>query len=151
MVANPRFPIGKSKAVSDEEEQITHRIIGSAMEVHRVLGPGFLEAVYQAALARQFEYDQIPCERECEVTIEFKGAVVGRQRLDFMVAGRVILELKAVDDLSNTHKAQLRSYLKATGLRLGLLINFNQELLQVKRVLHGGMPSSHPSVPSVPQ
>ena len=151
MVAKSTLPTGKPKAVSDEEEQLTRRIIGSAMEVHRALGPGFLEAVYQAALARQFQHDGMTFERESEVTVEFKEAIVGRHRLDFLVAGRVILELKAVDDLSNAHKAQFRSYLKATGLRLGLLINFNHELLQVKRVLNGGVSHTHTSVPSVTQ
>ena len=151
MANRPPLPMRKPKAVSDEEERLTHRVIGSAMEVHRTLGPGFLEAVYQAALARQFECDHIGFAREREVTVEFKGAQVGRHRLDFLVEEKLVLELKAVDDITNAHKAQVRSYLKATGLRLGLLVNFNQELLQVKRVLNGGMPGTHPSVPSVPQ
>ena len=137
MVAKPQLPAGKPKAVSDEEEQLTRRIIGSALEVHRALGPGFLEAVYQAALVRQFGCDGVDFEREREVTIDFKGAPVGKHRLDFLIAGRVIVELKAVEDISNAHKAQVRSYLKATRLRLGLLVNFGQELLQVKRVLNG--------------
>lgn len=137
MVARPRFPMGKPKAVSAEEERLTYRIIGSAMEVHRALGPGFLEAVYQVALARQFECDGLGFHREREVTIQFKGSEVGKHRLDFLVEEQVVLELKAVDDLSNAHKAQVRSYLKAARLRLGLLINFDQELLQVKRILNG--------------
>ena len=107
------------------------------MEVHRALGPGFMEVIYHEALAHQLMLDQIPFRSETEVTVPYKGIQVGRQRLDLVVSGRVIVELKAVTELSLVHKAQLRSYLKATGLRIGLLINFDQELLQVKRVLHG--------------
>lgn len=132
-----RYPTGSTRAVSEEEERLTGRVIGSAMEVHRVLGPGFLEAVYHEALIHQLSLDGIPARSEVEVVVGYKGIEAGHQRIDLLVEGRLIVELKSVADLRDAHKAQLRSYLKATHLRLGLLINFDQELLQVKRVLNG--------------
>ncbi len=131
-----KYPPVGHRAVSDDEEQLSGRVIGSAIEVHRSLGPGFLESIYQEALTIQLALDGISHQVELEVSVPFKGREVGKQRLDFLVERQLVLELKSVADLSNAHKAQVRSYLKATGLRLGLLINFNQELLQVKRILN---------------
>ena len=136
-MARDSYPVGSSRAVSDEEERLTGKVIGSAMEVHRVLGPGFLESIYHEALLHQLMLDGLCARSEMEIAVPFKGIEAGRQRLDVVVEGRLILELKAVSDITGAHKAQLRSYLKATKLRLGLLINFDQELLQVKRVLNG--------------
>jgi len=136
-MADQRFPPGSWRAVSDDEEQLTRRIIASAMAVHRELGPGFLESVYQEALGIQFVMDQIDHRCEHEVQVQFRGRLLGVQRLDFFVEGRVVVELKAVAELLGVHRAQVRSYLRATGVRIGLLINFNQELLQVKRILNG--------------
>ena len=132
-----RYPAGSTRAVSKEEEELTGRVIGAAMEVHRVLGPGFLESIYQVALSHQLVLAGISFDREHEVVVGFKGIEAGRQKLDFLIEGRVVLELKAVSDLTNNHKAQVRAYLKATRLRIGLLINFDPELLQVKRILNG--------------
>lgn len=126
-----------SRAISSEESVLTGRIIGSAMVVHKCLGPGFLESIYQDALEIQFALDQVDHRREHEIQVPFRGHLLGIQRLDFFVEGAVVVELKAVSELSSVHRAQLRSYLKAAGVRIGLLINFNQELLQVKRVLNG--------------
>ena len=125
------------RAISAEDSALTGKIIASAMAVHRSLGPGFLESIYQDALEIQFELDRLGHRREHEIQVPFRGRLLGVQRLDFFVEGLVVVELKAVNELSSVHQAQLRSYLKATGVRIGLLINFNQELLQVKRVLNG--------------
>ena len=136
-MASTRYPVGSVLAVSEDEERLTGRIIGAAMEVHRVLGPGFTEPIYHEGLEHQLGIDGLAFESEVEVKVAFKGRSLGRQRLDLLVERQVVVELKAVADLSLLHKAQLRSYLKAAGLRIGLLINFEQELLQVKRVLNG--------------
>jgi GxxExxY protein len=112
-------------------------VIGAALEVHRVLGPGFLETVYEEAIAIEFGLQGIPFERQKPINVSYKGRPVGEGRLDFFVQNSVIVELKAVDKLLPIHQAQLMSYLKATRCRLGLLINFHERLLKegVRRVV----------------
>ena len=105
------------------------------MEVHKALGPGFLESVYQRAMEVDLEHRGINFQRQQEVHVYFEGVDLGVQRLDLVVEERVILELKAVKALEDIHYAQVRSYLKATGLRIGLLLNFNAPTLLVKRVV----------------
>ncbi len=111
-------------------------MIGAAIEVHRILGPGYIESVYEEALALELEQRGISFSRQCAVTVMYKGREIGKARLDFLVGERVVLEIKAVDSLVPVHRAQLISYLRATGLELGLLINFNQEVLRdgIRRV-----------------
>ena len=108
------------------------------MEVHRALGPGYAESVYEHALAIELALRQIPYSRQHSTEVTYKGVRVGEQRLDFVVADAVILELKAVEEMANVHHAQLISYLKATQMKLGLLMNFNVSMLRygLRRVVH---------------
>lgn len=110
--------------------QLSQAVIGAAIEVHRELGPGFLEVVYEEALCQELKARQIPYVRQAPVHINYKGNLVGEGKLDILVASRLIVELKAVDQLMPVHKAQVISYLKMTGLFLGLLINFNVPILK---------------------
>lgn len=113
------------------EKDLTGQIIGAAIEVHRALGPGLLESVYQACLAREFSLRNLPFEQEEPLPVEYKGVRVDcGYRLDFIVAGKVVVELKAVDAIRPVHEAQLLTYLKLTGCRVGLLINFNVPALE---------------------
>jgi len=122
---------------SPELDRLAHQVIGAAIEVHRVLGPGFLESVYEEALCVELELHGIPFARQVPAVLNYKGRKVADSRLDLMVAGSLIVELKAVDAIAPIHSAQLISYLKATGQTLGLLINFNVAVLKdgIKRVV----------------
>ena len=123
----------------EELNQLTRKIIGAAMEVHKQLGPGYLESVYKEALAHEFDIRKIPYQRQPEFGINFKGKKVGLNQLDFLVDKKVVVELKAVDALLPIHKATVISFLKATDVRLGLLINFNVIVLKegIKRLVRG--------------
>jgi GxxExxY protein len=116
--------------------QLTGRIIGCAIAVHRDLGPGFLELLYAEALARALGEAAIPHAREVRVSVEFRGHPIGEHRLDLLVADQVVVELKAVETLARVHYAQVRSYLRATNLRVGLLLNFEAAVLEVRRILN---------------
>ena len=118
-------------------DKLAHEVIGAAIEVHRHLGPGYLEEVYQAALELELKLQGIPFEAQKSVSVSYKGHPIGEGRLDFLVDGILVVELKAVDALADIHKAQVISYLKATGLHLGLLINFNVPILKngLKRII----------------
>jgi GxxExxY protein len=120
-----------------EDEKLAHQIIGAAIEAHRLLGPGFLESVYARAMSHELTLRGIAFEREKELVVRYKGIDILGQRLDLLVGGRVITELKTVETLAPIHQAQVISYLKATGLRLGLLINFNAPVLKdgIQRVV----------------
>jgi GxxExxY protein len=120
-----------------ELDETTGAVIGAALEVHRVLGPGYLETVYEEAMAIEFGLRGISFERQKPVSVSYKGHPVGEGRLDFYVQNSLIVELKAADKLLPIHQAQLMSYLKATRCRLGLLINFHERLLKegVRRVV----------------
>ncbi|MCP4993613.1 MAG: GxxExxY protein [Gammaproteobacteria bacterium] len=114
-----------------DEHQLTQQIIGAAIEVHRLLGPGLLESTYQQCLAKELSLMAIPFEQELSIPIKYKGlAVEHAYRADFLIDGRVILELKTVAGLENNHKAQLLTYLRWSGCELGLLLNFNERLLK---------------------
>jgi GxxExxY protein len=123
--------------LSEKINQLAWDVIGAAIEVHRVLGPGFLEAVYEEALCLELRLRQIPYERQREVEVDYKGETVGQGRLDLLIDEALVVELKAVQALAPIHTAQVISYLKATGHRLGLLINFNVPILKegIKRVI----------------
>ena len=112
-------------------------IIGAVLEVHRILGPGFLEAVYTEAMAVELALRGIRFEQQRPVGFRYKGQPVGEGRLDFLIDDGLVLELKAVDKLLPIHHAQVLSYLKSTGCQLGLLINFNERLLRdgIRRVV----------------
>lgn len=112
-------------------------VIGSAIEVHKSLGPGVLESVYEGALAVQFGLDDIPSRRQPVFPIQYQGEVIGEHRPDFIVGGELVVELKAVERILPIHVAQCISYLKATGYRLALLLNFNVERMAegIKRIV----------------
>jgi GxxExxY protein len=120
-----------------EVDQLAHQVIGAAIEVHRVLGPGYLESVYEEALAVELELRGIAFARQVGMAVNYKGKMVGEGRLDFLVGRDLVVELKAVEALAPIHHAQVISYLKATGHSLGLLINFNVRVLKdgVKRIV----------------
>jgi GxxExxY protein len=122
---------------SPTEDALAHQVIGAALEVHRLLGPGYLEAVYENALCLELELRDIPFVRQHTVPVYYKTQSVGEGRLDLLVGGILVVELKAVEMLMPVHSVQLHSYLKATNLKLGLLINFNVSLLKtgIKRVI----------------
>lgn len=122
---------------SYEMEELSFVVIGAAMEVHKLLGPGYLENVYEDALAHEMDLRGIPYQRQKPVGVEYKGKLVGEGRLDFIVDNRLILELKAVDTLNSVHTAQCIAYLKTTGVKLCLLMNFNVAVLKsgIKRVV----------------
>ncbi len=118
-------------------EHLAHETIGAAIEVHRILGPGFLESVYEAALAVELESRHLAFQRQVPVGIVYKGVTVGESRLDLLVGEKLVVELKAVDALLPIHKAQIISYLKALNSPLGLLINFKVEVLRqgIQRII----------------
>ena len=118
-----------------EFEELSKKVIGAAIDVHKELGPGFIEPIYQKAMEVALRHREIPFERQKEVHIFFEEESVGVQFLDLVAGAQVILELKAVAALAVVHFAQLKSYLKATGLRVGLLLNFNAPTLVIKRVV----------------
>lgn len=120
-----------------ELDQLAHEVIGAAIEVHRILGPGFLESVYEEALCIELTLRGIPFERQYAISLDYKEHLVGESRLDLLVAGKLIVELKSVDELAPIHFSQVISYLKATSHKLGLLINFNVPILKegIKRII----------------
>jgi GxxExxY protein len=114
---------------------VSFEIIGAAMEVHRELGPGFLESVYQRAMETELRHRGVPFESQYRIPLTYKGCVLGEHVLDLVVDGRVVAELKAVRELNEQHRAQLISYLKASQLPVGLLINFAKVSVEHRRVL----------------
>ena len=120
------------------DSELTREVISSAIEVHSILGPGLLENVYEEALCHEFKIRNIPFERQKEIKLSYKGYSIGLHRLDLVVNDKVILELKAVNELNKIYEAQIISYLKATGLQVGLLINFNAVKLKegIKRFIN---------------
>jgi GxxExxY protein len=111
--------------------ELTQAIIGAAMEVHRGLGPGLLESIYEMCLCRELSIRGIPFERQVPIPVEYKGVKLDcGYRADIVVEGTILLEIKAIDSLLPIHDAQLLSYLKLGGWKIGLLINFNVELLK---------------------
>ncbi|MCO6511967.1 MAG: GxxExxY protein [Aridibacter famidurans] len=117
-------------------KELSYRIVGLAMKVHRELGFGFLEKVYENALMVSFEEERILARQQFPIKISFHGRVVGDYFADILVEDSVILELKAQDKISNTHRAQTLNYLKATDFRLALLINFGKESLEYERLVN---------------
>lgn len=124
--------------IVDERDPQTYAIIGAAMEIHRQLGHGFLEAVYQEAAIVEFPIKQIPFEREISLPIKYKDVLLSTHyRADFVCFSEIIVEFKALSRLSSVEEAQLLNYLKATGLKRGLLINFGEPSLKYKRLVWG--------------
>ncbi len=116
-------------------KELSYDIIGVAMEVHRVLGAGFLEAVYEAALVLELLARAIPFERQRRLAVYYKGQVIGDYVADLVVDGKIILELKAVSRISDAHRAQAHHYLAATGLRLAIILNFGAQSLEYERIV----------------
>ena len=126
-----------NSTLSPEVEMVAGEIIASALAVHRELGPGYLESFYRKAVCIELRSRTLAFETEKAVDVRYRGEVLGTHRIDLIVQGLVIVELKAVETLAPVHTKQVVSYLKATKLRLGLLINFDSELLKqgLKRVV----------------
>ena len=115
-------------------EELTHRIIGCAMKVHSTLGSGFQEVIYQRALDIEMSKQHLDFAREMEMTIFYEGIDIGTRRVDFFVADKIMVELKAVSVLNDAHLAQAINYLEAYKMHIGLLINFGAKSLEFKRV-----------------
>jgi GxxExxY protein len=118
-------------------DHVIFQVIGAAIEVHRHLGPGFLESIYQRAMCVELEQRGISFDKKKRIAIVYKGRTLQGQELDLIVECKVVVEVKAVSQLEEIHVSQLVSYLKATGLRGGLLINFNKPVLKdgIRRVV----------------
>lgn len=115
-------------------QELTQKIIGIAMEVHRTLGPGFLEGVYEEALIYELEKVGFACERQKEFTIKYKDTILAKKlRADLVVDNKIIIENKAVSQIAPIDEVQLVSYLKASGLKVGLIFNFGNKSLEFKR------------------
>ncbi len=121
-----------------ELDLASNRVIGCAIEVHRHLGPGLLESVYERALIHELHLQGVDAKQQVAVSVRYKDITIQGQRIDLLVEPGIILELKAVDVLLPIHEAQLLSYLKSTGYRLGLLINFGATTLKrgIKRLVN---------------
>ena len=115
-------------------ELLVTRVIGCCIEVHRRLGPGFLESVYHRALEIELAENKMPFETQKELSISYRGHFVGDHRLDLLVSGRLVLELKTVEALGRDHYAQVKSYLRPAGQKVGLLVNFAGSVVDVRRV-----------------
>jgi GxxExxY protein len=129
-----------TEVTEEQDKGVSHSVIGAAIEVHRHLGPGLLESVYEATLCHELSLRGVAFERQVVVPIEYKGLKIKPSlRVDLLVARRLVVEVKAAEHLAEVHRAQLLTYLRLTGLRLGLLVNFNVEVLitGVRRVING--------------
>lgn len=132
-----------------EDSELTGKIIGCAMKVHRTLGCGFQEVIYQRALEKELENNGIEYSREFEMPVYYEGDLIGTRRVDFLVEGRISVELKALTALEDVHMAQAKNYLEAYELRVGLLINFGAKSLEYGRLINSkAKPFKHSSVKS---
>lgn len=118
-----------------EFEGLSSKVLEAAIAVHKVLGPGFIESIYHRAMEVALTHRGIPFEKEKRVHVFFEGVDLGVQKLDLVASNEIILELKAVKAFEDVHFAQVRSYLKATGHHVGLLLNFNAITLAIKRIV----------------
>ena len=114
----------------DHEQELTQRIIGCAIEVHRALGPGLLESAYKSSLCVELAYNRLRFERERRVPLHYRGADIGEYRVDLIVEDAVVVEVKSVLRLEPVFGAQVLTYLRVTGLRVGLLLNFDKGVLK---------------------
>ena len=115
--------------------EISYKIVGLAMEVHSKLGFGFLEKVYENALMILFEKNEVPAKQQAPVKVYFEGRIVGDYYADILVDDKIILELKSVDKIIDTHRAQVLNYLRATGLRLAIILNFGRSSFEYERFI----------------
>ena len=116
-------------------DQLTYKINGAVFEVNRILGAGFLEKVYENALVLELKKQGVKAESQVPILVRYKGEVVGEYTADVLVEDKVILELKAVDKLQKIYEAQLLNYLKATGIKIGILVNFKHPKAEIKRLI----------------
>ena len=124
----------------EESNRLSQLIVGAAIEVHRCLGPGLLESAYQDCLCRELHLREIPYERQVPLPLEYKGLrIENSYRLDLVASGLVIVELKSIEGIHPIHEAQLLTYLRLSGLWLGLLFNFHVPILKngIRRIVHG--------------
>ncbi|MGB4774366.1 MAG: GxxExxY protein [Daejeonella sp.] len=126
---------------NEEINTLTHKIIGCAMQVHKVLGNGFQEVIYQRALAIEFTFQGLAFEREKEMELFYREENIGTRRVDFFVEGKVMVEIKAIEQLLDVHKAQAINYCEAYNIADGLLINFGSKSLDFKRVYNKNLVS----------
>jgi GxxExxY protein len=127
-----------------DENQIGTIVVDSAVRIHKSLGPGLLESVYEAVLARELEKAGLTVSRQVSVPIKFDGLIFDEGfRADIIVSDKVILELKSIEQVRPVHKKQLLTYLKLTGIKLGYLLNFGDELMKngITRIINGQLPS----------
>jgi GxxExxY protein len=124
-----------AKAAFYPHRELTEQIIGAAIEVHRELGSGFLEKVYENALQLELKRRDLEFASQVEIPVRYKGQVAGSYYADVVVARVVLCEIKALDSLTSVHEQQILHYLKATGIKIGLLLNFGTRRLQVKRLI----------------
>ena len=124
------------KRVGHQFESLSRKIIGAAIKVHKELGPGFMESLYEEALKIELSEDGMNHESQKEIKIFYHNQEIGTHRLDLLVENAIVVELKAVQDLADIQYAQVRSYLKATGLKVGLLLNFAKPTLEIKRIVN---------------
>ncbi len=131
-----QFFHGKDKSMELEHKELTDKIIGAAIQVHKKLGPGFIESIYEKALMIELRKCDIQVKAQKEVIIKYDGIEVGRHRLDLFVEETIVIELKAIRDLEDIHFAIVKSYLKSVGKKHGLLLNFAKVKLEIKRVIY---------------
>ena len=124
-----------------KHEEITYKIIACAMEVHRKLGPGYPEYIYHRALIIEFKLQDVKFEDEYEIRIYYKGEPIGLRRVDFLVEKIIPVEIKAASEISAINIAQAKNYLEASGIEIGLLINFGSSSLQFKRMINNRVSS----------
>jgi len=132
---NPGSQEMGEKRIRLEHQDLTGQIIAAAIEVHCTLGPGFLESIYENALVIALHRTGLKLEQQFEIVVEYIGKEVGKYRLDLFVKDTIVVELKAVKNLGDVHFAIVRSYLKAVGKHLNLLLNFAKSTLEIKRVI----------------
>ena len=115
-------------------DKLIYNVIGCMIDVHKELGPGFLESIYHSAVVIEFQNRGILFESEKEITLHYKGEIIGAHRLDLLVENELVVELKTVEELHKKHYAQVRSYLKAVRKQIGLLVNFADFQLDARKV-----------------
>jgi GxxExxY protein len=123
-------------------KELSFAVIGAVMEVHKILGPGFLEAVYQAALEKELTLRRIPFCHQVELPVKYKGDLIGIYKADLVVDDKIIIEIKGVSRLNSSHSAQALHYLAATRLELAILINFGMSSLEFRRVVKSEIKNS---------
>jgi GxxExxY protein len=122
-------------AIADNLDELTYKINGAVFEVNRILGAGFLEKVYENALILELKKRGLKAESQIPISVNYKGEVVGEYLADILVEDKVIMELKTVEKVQKVYEAQLLNYLKATGIKIGLLVNFKHPQADIKRLI----------------